>query len=335
MINTKFEHQNELVALETIQQIKEISQSAKEIFENVFAANTKRAYQSDWKDYLKWLSERGQEPHQADVNTILDYMVEQKEKGLKYSTIQRRLVSLRFFYQQFAEHLANKGIGYNNPATSEQVKVFMKGLRKTIGTAPKQKRAANKRLMQSILNELSGDRLADIRNRALLALGYAGAFRRSELSKLNIEDIERDNDGIYVTVRKSKTDQDGKGLRKFIYYANDSKYCPVRLLENWIRSAGITEGALFRQIKKGGKIGGRLSDTSIYNIVRDSAEKAGFDKAEFGGHSLRRGLITQLADDGAEERDIMRHTGHKSNVIMRRYIEEVDVKKKSPTRGIL
>jgi integrase len=129
--------------------------------------------------------------------------------------------------------------------------------------------------------------------------------------------------------------QEGQGLKKFIYYGERASQCPVRLLDAWLRAAGITEGAVFRQVNKGGRVGNRMSDKAIYNVVKDAAEKAGFDKSEFGGHSLRAGIITQLADDGVEERDIMRHSGHKSIAIMRRYIREVDIKKKSPTRGIL
>jgi integrase len=211
----------------------------------------------------------------------------------------------------------------------------VKALRKTIGVAQKQKRPATKRIMNALLSEIQGDRLIDIRNRALLAIGYAGAFRRSELAALNVEDIEQDSEGVYIIVRKSKTDQEGQGMKKFIYYGEKASQCPVRLLEAWIRAAEIKEGALFRRVNKGGRVGDRMSDKAIYNVVKDTARKAGFDEREFGGHSLRAGLITQLADDGVEERDIMRHSGHKSVEIMRRYIREVDTKKKSPTKGIL
>jgi integrase len=147
----------------------------------------------------------------------------------------------------------------------------------------------------------------------------------------------RDDEGIYLIVRKGKTDQEGKGLKKFIYYGDKASHCPVRLLETWISKARITEPkeALFRQVNKAGKVGNRLSSTSIYKIIKDAVKKAGFNPDEFGGHSLRAGLITQLADAGVEEREIMAHSGHKSTEIMCRYIRESNIKKKSPTKGIL
>lgn len=319
-----------------------LTNSARSIFENLYSSNTKKAYKSDLKDFYSYLRQIGTEPESVTTNTIINYLDSLREKGRKYATIQRRLISIRSLYKQYGAALdreaQEKGTEfvYQNPASTDKLKNWMRALRNTIGTAQTQKRAANKRLMQAIINEIDGNRLIDIRNRAILALGYAGAFRRSELAALNLEDIQHDSEGIYVSIRKSKTDQEGQGQTKYIYYGQDASYCPVRLLEKWIKAASIKTGPLFRNVNKGSKVGAtQISDKAIYNVIRDAAKKAGFDQSEFGGHSLRRGLITQLADDGVEERDIMRHTGHKSTITMRRYIEEVDVKKKSPTKGIL
>lgn len=319
-----------------------LTRSAMDVFKNLHAGNTLRAYESDFRDFSKYLDSIGKHPEDVTGTTIINYLDSLKEKGRKYSTIQRRLVAIRAVYKEYGQMMeqeaqarGNKEFVYHNPASTDRVKGWMKALRKTIGIAQKQKRPATKRIMNAFLSEMEGDRLIDIRNRALLVIGYAGAFRRSELAALNVEDIERDNEGIYIIVRKGKTDQEGQGLKKFIYYGERASQCPVRLLDAWLRAAGITEGAVFRQVNKGGRVGNRMSDKAIYNVVKEAAEKAGFDKSEFGGHSLRAGIITQLADDGVEERDIMRHSGHKSIAIMRRYIREVDIKKKSPTRGIL
>jgi site-specific recombinase XerD len=321
---------------------EELNQSALEVLENIHSKNTRRSYLSDLKNFLKYLEGKNKNPATVTANSLINYLDDLKENGKKHATIQRRLVSIRSLYKQYGEQQereeranGNHDFTYHNPASTDRVKDWMKGLRKTIGVAQAQKRPATRRIMQTLINEIEGNRLIDFRNRAILAIGYAGASRRSELAALNIEDIERDSEGIYIIVRKGKTDQEGQGLKKFIYYGKKSSLCPVRLLEAWISKAGITEGAVFRQVNKGGMVGQRMSDTSIYTVIKKTVAAAGFDPKEFGGHSLRAGLITQLADDGAEERDIMAHSGHKSVVIMRRYIREANIKKTSPTKGIL
>jgi site-specific recombinase XerD len=330
--------QNEIMLFDD----EQLNQSAQEVFQNLHSKNTQRSYRSDLKSFLDYLEGKGKDPRAVTSNTIINYLDSLKEEGKKHATIQRKLVSIRSLYKQYGEHQekeehvkGNHDFVYHNPASTDRVKDWMKGLRKTIGVAQKQKRPATKRIMNTLIHEIEGNKLIDIRNRAILAIGYAGAFRRSELSALNIEDIEKDSEGIYIIVRKGKTDQEGQGLKKFIYYGDKASHCPVRLLEAWISEAGITNGALFRQVNKSGKVGNRISDTSIYNIIKKTVGKAGFDPNEFGGHSLRAGLITELADSGVEERDIMAHSGHKSTVVMRRYIREANIKKTSPTKGIL
>src|SRR5690606_14438575 len=125
---------------------------------------------------------------------------------------------IRFLLKEVADRREDKSVPFYNPADSDRLKQWVKGLKKTIGGAQKQKRVATKGIIRTLLNEIDGKRLIDIRNRALLAFGYAGAFRRSEIVSLNVDDIEHDSDGIYVLIRKSKTDQEGKGFRKYIYY---------------------------------------------------------------------------------------------------------------------
>lgn len=318
---------------------QDLNESAKEVFENIFAQNTHKAYKSDLRDFRAYLDHHGLTIDDVTDKTIInyldclrlgkiDYLDDPDARPRKFATIQRRLISIRFLFKNYRPNKPN-------PANAESVKQWIKGLRKTIGTAQKQKRAATKNIIRALLIEIDGNRLIDIRNRAIIALGYAGAFRRSELVQLDIDDLEFDNEGLYVTLRRSKTDQEGKGIRKYIYYADQSAFCPVRSVQRWIKAANVTHGALFRRISKGGKVGDRISDKAIYDIVRDTAKKAGFDQKEFGGHSLRRGLITQLAKNGVEERHIMAHTGHRSVLTVRSYIEDGNIKKKSPTKEVL
>ena len=166
------------------------------------------------------------------------------------------------------------------------------------------------------------DNLLGLRNRAILLLGFAGAFRRSELAALDLADLQFSRDGLAVTLRRSKTDQDGEGRTVGIPYGSDPATCPVRTIQDWTAAASISSGALFLQIGPAGKTAAvdRLTDKSIALVVKRAAKLTGLDPAKFGGHSLRSGLATAAAQAGASERSIMAQTGHKSLPMVRRYI---------------
>ncbi|SEN30886.1 site-specific integrase [Lihuaxuella thermophila] len=317
----------------------ELSEDAKEFIQSSQSENTRRAYRFDLRDFDNYLKERGIRGIQVTGTVIANYLSYLAKRGFKVSTIQRRLVAIRALYDRYGSRLIEEAkqrgehFEYHNPANSLVVRETMKGISRTLGVAPKQKRAATKEIVESLFKEM-GQELKDIRDQAIISLGFSGAFRRSELVALNAEDIKDDTDGIWVHLKRSKTDQEGRGMDKFIYYGEKASTCPVRLLKRWLKEAKITEGAVFRRFYRGGKIGGRISDKTVAEILKKAAENAGFDKDEFAGHSLRRGFITTAAKMGIEERVIMRHTGHKSIQIMRRYIEEADVKKNNPTKGL-
>ena len=155
---------------------------------------------------------------------------------------------------------------------------------------------------------------------------FCGGFRRSELVGLDVADIKFVQEGILVTIKRSKTDQEGSGLLKAVPYASQPFLCPVRAMQGWLRSSAITDGALFRPVAKGGKIGsGRLSDKAVALIVKGLIEKRGLDSKNYSGHSLRVGFVSQAAEGGASDHDIMRTTGHKSRAMVDRYIRNVDI----------
>jgi integrase len=164
------------------------------------------------------------------------------------------------------------------------------------------------------------------RDRALLLLGFAGAFRRSELVGLSVEDLQESRDGITVLLRRSKTDQEGEGRKVGIPYGQHPETCPVRALQAWREVAGISEGLLFRAVNKSGKVGGKgLSPIDVARAVKSAAAAAGLNPAFFSGHSLRAGLATAAAAAGVAERVIMATTGHKSERMLRRYIREGNI----------
>lgn len=161
------------------------------------------------------------------------------------------------------------------------------------------------------------------RDRALLLLGFAAALRRSELVAINVDDISIGDEGLTLTLRRRKTDQEGAGSKIGVVFGANRLRCPVRAVERWMAAAGIDDGPLFRPVSKGGAVGtGGLSDRTVARTVKAAMAAIGADPAEFSGHSLRAGLATSAARAGAEERHIMRQTGHRSVQTVRRYIRE-------------
>jgi integrase len=167
------------------------------------------------------------------------------------------------------------------------------------------------------------DSLRGLRNRALLLLGFAGAFRRTELVSLNRGDLDFQRNGLVVTVRRSKTDQEGKSRRVGIPFGSTEQTCPVRAVQRWLEAAEIARGALFRAVDRHDSVSpDRLSDRAVARLVKEHAELIGLDPARYAGHSLRAGLATSAADGGASDRVIMRTTGHKSVLMVNRYVRE-------------
>ena len=162
-----------------------------------------------------------------------------------------------------------------------------------------------------------------MRDRALLLLGFAGAFRRSELIGLDRAAVALTTDGLVVTLRRSKTDPEGAGRKIGIPYGSHPETCPVRAFRAWLEASRITAGALFRPINRHAQLGTRrLSAYAVALIVKRYATAAGLNASEFAGHSLRSGLATSAAQAGASERAIMNQTGHRSLNMVRRYIRE-------------
>jgi integrase len=217
---------------------------------------------------------------------------------------------------------AHKAVGVDSPTSSGMVRNTLKGIKRTIGTAAVQKAAALTDDIRAMVTATDAG-LIGARDRALILLGFAGAFRRSELVGLEVEDCGFGKDGLTITLRRSKTDQDGAGRKIGIPYGANPETCPVRVLQDWMEQAGITGGPLFRSLNRHGQAQpGRLSGNDVARVVKKLAERAGLDAAKYAGHSLRAGHATSAAIAGASERSIMSQTGHRSVQMERRYIRD-------------
>ena len=274
------------------------------------AANTRRAYRADWRDFSAWCERNHRAALPALPETVAVYLAAQAGRR-KASTIGRRLSAIA---------QAHKTAGFDSPTGETAVRQVLAGIRRRHGTRQVGKEAAVTADVRAMVGTLD-ESLPGHRDRAILLLGFAGAFRRSELVALDADDVRRTRDGLVVQVRRSKTDQEGAGREVGIPYGSTPATCPVRAVADWTELSGIAEGALFRPIDRHGNLRPtRLTDQSVALVVKRAATAAGLDPKIYAGHSLRSGLATAAAQAGVSERAIMEQTGHKSLPVVRRYI---------------
>jgi len=282
---------------------------------------TIRAYAAGWRDFLSFCEQRGASPLPASDQMVAAYLADLADRGAKAATIARRLVVIS---------QAHKAADLPSPTTSSLVSRTHAGIRRTLGTAQNGKAPALVDDRKRMLDKLPNTRVG-LRDRALLLLGFAGAFRRSELVSLDLADLEFTRAGLIVTLRRSKTDQEGNSRRLGIPYGSGEQTCPVRSLQAWLESARIVDGPVFRSLDRFHRVQpGRLSDKAVALVVKRRAKAVGLDPARYAGHSLRAGLATSAAAAGASERVIMSQTGHRSADMVRRYIREGSLFQSNP-----
>ncbi len=290
-------------------------ESAKKYISASIAANTARAYKVQWASFARWCSVAGRESLPAMPDTVAAYLSSMADNGKKTSTIDSARAAIR---------KAHETAGLDDPTSSRLVKITLQGIRREKGTAPAQKAPAISADIKAMCAMLP-DTLIGKRDKALLLVGFAGGFRRSELVGVTVENIEDTPEGIIIHLLKSKTDQEGKGRLVGIRRSDNPATCPVRALLAWVSAAGIISGQVFRAVDRHGKIRESLTAQSIALVVKAACNAAGLDSTKYSGHSLRAGLVTQAAKNKASVTDIMRQTGHKSTETVNRYIRKANI----------
>ena len=274
------------------------------------AHNTQRAYRAAWAEFAAFCDKSGLCALPATPQAVIAFVTALAEKGIRPATIQVKLAGISF---------AHRTAHQNDPTDFEDVKIVMAGIRRELGTAPAKKAPATFEDVCKMVDCLPDD-LGGVRDRAMLLVGFAGAFRRSELVALDVADIHFNGATMTATLRRSKTDQDGAGLQKTIPYLT-GKYDPASALREWLKASGITSGPIFRKVDRWGCVGSeRLTDRVVALVVKLAAEAAGLEPSQFAGHSLRAGFITSSALAGTPEWAIMEQSGHKSERVLRGYI---------------
>ena len=282
---------------------------------NSKAHNTLRAYQADFKDFSAFCLKNGLNSLPTEPKIVAIYLTYLSSFS-KYSTLKRRLASINVIHKLKGHYIDTK-----HPIISEN----LMGIKRRMGIKQIAKKPLLINDLKSIINVINEEKneYKKYQNRALILIGFAGGFRRSELVSIEYEDLDFVIEGVKIIVKRSKTDQTGEGMIKAIPYFDNIKYCPVLSLKNWIDFSNIKSGLVFT-----------ISDKTVALTIKKYASIAGLDKTKYAGHSLRSGFATSTAEIGADERSIMAMTGHKTTQMVRRYIKESNLFKNNALNKI-
>jgi len=296
------------------------------------AANTLRAYKADYKDFSEFCVKNGLSSMPTEPKILALYLTHLSATS-KFSTLKRRIASISVIHKMKGHYLDTK-----HPIIMEN----LQGIKRVKGTNQKSKKPILindlKRIIDVISQYINNNELGKldcidsegpkkirniIRDKAIILIGFSGGFRRSEIVNIDYDDVEFVTEGIKIFIKRSKTDQSGEGMIKAIPYFDNKIYCPVLALKHWIEFSKIKSGKIFE-----------ISDKGVSLIIKKYAAQSGLDPNKYGGHSLRSGFATSAAESGAEERNIMAMTGHKTTQMVRRYIQEANLFKNNALNKI-
>ena len=314
---------------EIITDIKALQEETLLNLQSSKANNTVRAYKSDFKDFGLFCAQNGFKSLPSEPKIVSLYLTYLSTKDAKMSTLKRRLVSIGVIHRLKGHYLDTK-----HPSIIENIM----GIKRRKGSIQKGKKPiliSHLKQLIDVIDKQNNKDIKKLRDRSIILIGFSGGFRRNEIVSLDYDDLDFVEEGLKIQIRRSKTDQFGEGLVKALPYFDNSKYCPVVSLKNWINISKINSDALFRRFSKGSRLSEhRLTDQTVALLIKKYLELAGIDSKNYSGHSLRSGFATSAAESGAEERNIMAMTGHKSTEMVRRYIKEANLFKNNALNKI-
>jgi site-specific recombinase XerD len=314
---------------EIITDIKALQEETLLNLQNSKANNTVRAYKSDFNDFGLFCAQNGFKSLPSEPKTVSLYLTYLSTKEVKMSTLKRRLVSIGVIHKLKGHYLDTK-----HPTIVENIM----GIKRRKGSIQKGKKPLlinNLKRLIDIIDKEKNEEIKKLRDRSIILIGFSGGFRRNEIVSLDYEDLDFVQEGLKISLKRSKTDQFGEGSVKGLPYFDNTQYCPVISIRKWIEVSKINSGPLFRRFIKGSKLSdNRLSDQTVALIIKDYLKISGIESMHYSGHSLRSGFATSAAESGAEERSIMAMTGHKSTEMVRRYIKEANLFKNNALNKI-
>jgi site-specific recombinase XerD len=348
-------------------ELRDLADDAISYHEEALSENTRRAYRSAWEDFLLFCENKEFQPLPAAPGTVALYLSflarkidhetgEIIKEGLSVPTLEQRLSAIKHFHKEG---------GHESPTSTRAVKKVMAGIRRRqrhrseeakplmtyhikrmvdslskkaeIYAAKKRDRAKTPSGAELTKGERRYLRLLEIRNRALLLVGFAGALRRSEIASLRFEDLSKEPGlGLTLDIRRSKTDQEGKG--DLIYMRRlESEYDPVRALDAWREASGLNQGAVFRPVTRGGNAQEKpITGRTVNNVVQEAVRLAGLsDPEEYSAHSLRAGHATQATKNGVPAEIAMQTTRHESREQFADYVRNHEEAFKNASSGKL
>ena len=312
-----------------ISEIKALQEETLLNLQSSKANNTVRAYKSDFSDFGLFCVQNGFKSLPSEPKIVSLYLTHLSVKNAKMSTLKRRLVSIGVIHKLKGHYLDTK-----HPTIIENIM----GIKRRKGSFQKGKKPILISNLKAIINVIDQQKKAEIkkfRDRSIILIGFSGGFRRNEIVSLDYDDLDFVSEGLKINLRRSKTDQFGEGLTKALPYFDNSQYCPVVSLKNWIEISKISSGPVFRRFIKGSKLSeNRLTDQTVALLIKEYLQLVGIDSKNYSAHSLRSGFATSAAESGAEERSIMAMTGHKSTEMVRRYIKEANLFKNNALNKI-
>ena len=285
------------------------------------SANTERSYKSDLKTFTAYCTKHELVGLPADVATISHYVTHLADLGRKLSTIKHHLAAIHKLHQLH---------GYQSAINADQVELLLKGIARLKGKRQKQAPAFTRDELREAINRLDLATPLGLRDRALLLLGFFGAFRRSELRALDLEQLKFSREHLEIGIEKSKTNQFGEAETKAVFYSSDYRYCPIRAVQDWMAQlGGRTTGPLFVSLRRvpgqaAVASSARLSEVSINEIVK---EHLGYQhtKKHCTAHSLRVSFVTINVAAGKSNKAIRTQTGQKSDRMIDLYTRINDV----------
>jgi len=296
--------------------IKSLELETLKNLKNSKSENTLRAYESDYKDFSFFCAKNNFSSLPADPKILSLYLTHLSQTS-KFSTLKRRIASISVIHKIKGHYIDTK-----HPVIREN----LLGIKRTKGSNQKAKKPILINDLKKIIDIINKANIREIRktrDKALILIGFAGGFRRSELVSIYNDDVEFVREGVKIFVKRSKTDQSGEGMTKAIPSFDNIFYCPVLHLQDWMAKGKSKNKKVFP-----------ISDKSVALIIKKYANLAGLDGNKYAGHSLRSGFATSTAESGAEERNIMAMTGHKTTQMVRRYIQEANLFKNNALNKI-
>lgn len=317
--------------LESDQALGQLVQSTQKYVEASFSSATARRYNSAWNQFATWCAEHNIGALPAPPAAVVLYITHLADQGYAWNSINVVLAAIDHKHKHAGARTFRKMV---------ELETVTRGIRRTIGTAVEQASPITVDILRKLVATCP-DTPIGVRDRAILLLGFAGAFRRSELVNLDFKAVVEEENGFVVTLFQSKTDQEGAGMLKGIPYGGTQATCPVRALKAWMRVHPSRSGEerpngdlpLFVQLA-GARPGERLGDEGVNAVVKRAASAAGLEVDKYSGHSLRAGFVTSAARAGKRLDVIMQQTGHTSVETTMRYIRRALVLHDNPAEGI-